>query len=223
MSDETIIEWKTLINKYVRIKEMGKFNLPREVTSLVPQLIVPFNVLVLDADDNNVKLRHEGNKGELHCKILKNGVLKEQDEWFSILKYKFLRELTKWEILEFEVADYIGGFYDESEIDFDSKIRTKLKSECEYMQKSANFKLEQYYPIKGLALFLFGLILSSKIDLRAKPSDPLLFLLPLDWISSLTMMLFLLLIFVIYLGYLKYRRRYQELILMLEARILSNY
>lgn len=210
-------EWKDLKNKCVRIKDIGKFYLPIEVDLLVPYLIVPFNVLILDVDDKKIKFRPEGKDYELHCSILKDGVLKE-DDLFSVRKYKFLKELTKWEILNFEVADYIGGIYDESETDFDSKIRTKSKIECEYMQKSANFNLEKYFPIKRLAVFLFGLILYSKIDFKSfKPIFPL----SSEVSSSLWMLSLILFIFIISLSYFRYRRRYQELILKLEARILS--
>lgn len=219
MADYKEPEWKNLKNKYVRIKNIGTFYLPVEVSLIVPQLIVPFNVLVLDADDKKVKLRPEGHELELHCSILKNGVLKDDDNYFSFHKYNFLKELTKWEKLEFEVSDYVGGIYDKLGVDFDSEIKTKSKIECEYMQKSANFKLEQYLPMKGIAIFLLGMVLTSKIDFIL-PSDARLLLSP-KIASTLLMVVFLLFIFAIYLNYTIYRRRYQELILKLEAIILT--
>ncbi len=160
-------------------------------------------------------LRLEGDKGELQCKILKDGILKEKDDLFFVHKYKFLRELTELEKLEFEVADYIGGFYDESEIDFDSKIRTKSKAECEYMKKSANFELEKYFSMKKIAVFSIGLNFTS---ILTQKSD--IFLLS----SGLFPVLILLLVFFwILADYLGNRRRYKELTLKLEARILSEF
>ena len=210
------IKWEDLKGKHVRIKN----------TIQLPLLNLPLNdeinALVLDVHpiDKKVKLRFEGEGEGVWFSILKDGYTQTE---LMFTRYRFIRELTKWEKLEFEVADYIGGFYDESGIDFNSDIKTKSKAECEYMQKSANFKIELFLPIKTIAASLFGFILASKIDLAVESGTPPISILFSPKVANLLLMLFFLsLSIAIYGWYLKYRKRYQELILRLEARILSD-
>ena len=115
-----------------------------------------------------------------------------------------MRELTKWEILEFKVADYIDGFYNESEINFDDELITVSKEECEYMQKSAEFEIEEDLPIKNIAGFFIGLIFLSEVTK-----------------TEVEIWIYLLIGLFFYLHYYWYRKRYTELILKLEAKIIS--
>ena len=193
MTENKGTNWENLKGKYIRIKTVR----------YLPLLINETDALVLEVNDKKVKLRNKGNKIEVSYSVLNDGYNTLRGGWLAP-KQRFMRELTKWEILEFEVADYIGGFYGESEINFDDELITKSKEECEYMQKSAKFEIEEYFPIKYIASFIISLIFFSgviKTDVDT-------------WI-------YLLIGFIFYLHYYWYRKRYNELILKLEARILS--
>ncbi len=100
--------WKDQVGKYVWIKDRVK----------IPLLTNSWAVSVLEVHPSGkkVKLRGEGTEEEIWYRILKNGEIKEH--WYTINSYKFVRLLSKWEKLEFEVSDYIGDITD---IDFDLK------------------------------------------------------------------------------------------------------
>lgn len=194
MNENKGFNWENLKGKYIRIKDARH----------LPFLINEIDTLVLEVNDSKVKLRDKGNKIEVSHTILNDGYNTLREAWFTIPRNRFMRELTKQEILEFKVADYIGGFYDESGINFDDEVITLSKEECEYMQKSAGFEIEEYLPIRKIAVFIFGLISYSKYTE-----------------TEIKIWIYLLFGFIFYMYYYWYRKRYTELILKLEARILS--
>lgn len=222
MIDDMRIKWEDLKGKHVRIKN----------TIQLPLLNNETNALVLDVNTNckKVKIRFEGAIEGVCFSILKDYTLTagrslREDSGCRkelLSRYRFVRELTKWEKLEFEVTDYIDGFYDKSGIDFNSEIKAKSKAECEYMQKYAEFKMEEYLPMKSIAVFVFVGILTSQIPFIIGTNAPVLILLSPEDAYRSAMLSFLLISIAIYSWYLKYRKRYQELILRLEARILSD-
>ena len=194
MTENKGTNWENLKGKHIRI----------ENTRSLPLFINETDTLVLDVNDRKVKLRDKGNKIEVSYSILDDGYNTLREAWFTFPRYRFMRELTKWEILEFKVADYIDGFYNESEINFDDELITVSKEECEYMQKSAEFEIEEDLPIKNIAGFFIGLIFLSEVTK-----------------TEVEIWIYLLIGLFFYLHYYWYRKRYTELILKLEAKIIS--
>ena len=194
MTENKGINWENLKGKHIRIKNIRP----------IPLFINETDTLVLEVNDSKVILRDKGTKNEVSYSILNDGYNTLREGKFTIPRYRFVRELTKWEILEFEVDDYIGGFYNKSKINFDSEIITKSKEECEYMQKSAKFEMEEHIPIRNIAGFIIGLIFLSEVIK-----------------TEVEIWFYLLISIILYLSYYWYRKRYTELILKLEARILS--
>lgn len=186
-------KWKDLIDEYVWIEDKIK----------IPLLSKALAVLVLEVHPSGkkVKLRSKGIQEEDWYYISHNGELKKR--WYSISPYKFVRLLSKWEKLEFEVADYISDVSEN--IDFDSKTIT----ECKYMKQYAIFEMEQYLPMKSIALFLIGLMFSSNASYYTT-------------ITTLPMWTAWLLSFIFYIGYHNTRSKFHEIILKIEARILSE-
>ncbi|MCK4798256.1 MAG: hypothetical protein KAT05_12820 [Spirochaetes bacterium] len=193
MTENKGTNWENLKGKYIRIKTVR----------YLPLLINETDALVLEVNDKKVKLRNKGNKIEVSYSVLNDGYNTLRGGWLAP-KQRFMRELTKWEILEFEVADYIGGFYNKSGINFDDELITVSKEECEYMQKSAEFEMEEHLPIKNIAGFIIALIFFSEVIK-----------------TEVEIWFYLLFGIFFYLHYYWYRKRYTELILKLEARILS--
>lgn len=193
MTSDEKDKWKDLIGEYVQIEDKIK----------IPLAINVLRVVVLDvhASGKKVKLRNEGDWEEVWYKLSGKGELKEH--WYSLSRYKFVRLLSKWEKLEFEVADYIGDI--SKNIDFDSKTI----AECKYMKQYATFEMEQYVPMKSIALFLIGLMFSSSASIYTT-------------ITTLPMWTAWLLSFIFYLSYRHHRSKFHEIILKIEARILSE-
>ena len=128
----------------------------------------------------------------------------KSDEYlFKTQDYKYINSLNKCEILRFEVADFLA--FGKS-VDFHSKTI----AECKYMKQCANFEMEMHNPAKSYAVFFVGLIFLSNYNEITNIS------------SIIPSIVFLLLGIFAYLDYLKHRSRYAELILKLEARILSE-
>ena len=124
----------------------------------------------------------------------------KSDEYlFKTQDYKYINILNKCEILRFEVADFLA--FGKS-VDFHSKTI----AECKYMKQCANFEMEMHNPAKSYAAFLVGLIILPNYNK----------------ITNIPSIVFLLFGIYSYLYYLKHRSRYAELILKLEARILSE-
>lgn len=186
-------KWKDLIGEYVQIEDKIK----------IPLAINVLTVVVLDVHPSGkkVKLRNKGDSEEVWYKLSDKGELKEH--WYSLSRYKFVRLLSKWEKLEFEVADYIGDVSEN--IDFYSKTIT----ECKYMKQYAIFEMEQYLPMKSIALFLIGLMFSSNASYYTT-------------ITTLPMWTAWFLSFIFYIIYNNTRSKFHEIILKIEARILSE-
>ena len=192
MANEKKNKWNGLIGKYVRIEQ--KIKIPLSNDNLVVK------VLEIHPSGKKVLLRNKGGSEEIWYTILKKGELKD---WYSIQRYKFVRLLSRWEELEFEVSDYIGSVTEE--IDFDSKTI----AECKYMKQYATFEMEQYVPFGSIAAFLFALILSSDASNYSTITR-----LPI-WTALLLGILF-------YIQYRHHRSRFHEIILKIEAKILSD-
>lgn len=192
MASEMKNKWNELIGKYVRIEL--KIKIPRFNDNLVVK------VLEIHPSGKKVLLRNKGESEEIWYTILKKGELKD---WYSIQRYKFVRLLSRWEELEFEVSDYIGSVTDE--IDLDSKTI----AECKYMKQYATFEMEQYVPFGSIAVFLFALILSSDASNYST-------------ITRLPIWTAWLLGIVLYIVYRHHRGRFHEIILKIETKILSD-
>ena len=130
--------------------------------------------------------------------------------------------LSKWEKLEVEVADYIAEV---SDIDFKSKTIT----ECKYMQKNASFEIETYQPLRSIGIYLFGGFSSYYATYTYLPSNDILWIsnfIPKSVIILIGKLFTFILIFSIpylfYQAYQEHHSKYIDLILKLEARILSD-
>lgn len=183
--------WKDQVGKYVWIEGVSKIplleiDIPRDKRNVI---------LVLDASDKKVKAIQK-NSGELLYNITDKGELKLGFPY--IRRYKFSGYLTESQKLDMEVANHIAGI---SDIDVDKK---EIK-DCKYMQKSANFELEQYFHIKLLATIFLGIIFAF-----------------IATDTKTNILIGFLVLFFLYYVYYQYRKRCNELILKLEARILSE-
>lgn len=173
--------------EYVKIKQIGINKIPDDSDK----------VLIFNRKEKSLSFRYEGGTEHTDASISSNDVFK--DGLFN--KYVILRRLTKWEILDFIVYDFISGFYDNCEHEIDLLINSKSKEECLYMQKSSNYAIERFLPIKMLYV-IFGIAIGQISE------------------ASAYAMLFIFLFGVfVYYTYHNHRKRYHQILLKLEANI----
>lgn len=173
--------------EYVKIKQIG----------IIKAINVPTKVLLFDLEENSMSFRYEGFTSHEDTSISSNDVFKD-----GLLKFVILRRLTKWEILDFIVYDFISGFYDDCEYKIDVLVNSKSKEECLYMQKSSNYAIERFLPSKMLYVIIFGIVIGA---ISKEPNYGVLF-------TLLCGVFF-------YYKYHNHRKRYHQILLKLEANI----
>lgn len=200
--------WNDLKGKYIWLEYKNKIPIINNFFGNNYKLAV----FVKDVLDNKL-IVIEKRIGEKSYNITEKGYIKETP---ISSQYKFSAYLTEWEILDFEVTNYLS---DISKIEYDDKTIQEFK----YMQKCADFEIETYNINKKIAQYFFASLIGINFVTNTQ-SAWIVSWLPL-WFSLIVIKVLVVLLFIVpLLIYIQHyyipRSLYKELILKLQEKIL---